>query len=109
LGIAQRRISIKYTHKLRKQQRAKPLPVSIQTIGDWIQVKRMAKNLTACHLAAKMGIATALVHSWEDGTRQPDRRQLKVLENLLAVEAGGENPCRSDHFFKEESMNAAKS
>jgi hypothetical protein len=40
---------------------AKPLPVSIKTISDWIQIKRMEKNLTPYQLSAKMGIATALV------------------------------------------------
>jgi ribosome-binding protein aMBF1 (putative translation factor) len=87
LGIAQRQISIKFTHKLRKVNHAKPLPTSIKTIGDWIQVKRHEKNLTPCHLAAKMGIATALVRSWEDGTSQPNERQLDVLENLFGCDA----------------------
>jgi ribosome-binding protein aMBF1 (putative translation factor) len=88
LGIAQRQIRIKYAQKSRNQQRSKPLPASIQTIGDWIQVKRQEKNLSPGHLAAKMGIATVLVHSWEDGTTQPDNRQLKVLANLLGFDAG---------------------
>jgi DNA-binding transcriptional regulator YiaG len=38
---------------------------------------------TPCHLAAKMGIATALVQSWEDGTSQPNERQLNVLTDIL--------------------------
>ena len=88
LGIAQRQIRIKYAQKSRKQQRSKPLPASINTLGDWIQVKRMEKNLTPGHLAAKMGIATALVRSWEDGPIQPDNRQLEVLANLLGFDAG---------------------
>jgi ribosome-binding protein aMBF1 (putative translation factor) len=87
LGIAQRQVSIKFSPKTRKQKNAKPLPASIKTIGDLIQVKRMEKNLTPGHLAAKMGIATALVRSWEDGTGQPDNRQLKVLAGLLGVDA----------------------
>jgi ribosome-binding protein aMBF1 (putative translation factor) len=88
LGIAQRQIRIKYAQKSRKQQRSKPLPASIQTLGDWIQVKRMQKNLTPGHVAAKMGIATALIRSWEDGTSQPDSQQLKVLARLLGFDAG---------------------
>jgi ribosome-binding protein aMBF1 (putative translation factor) len=83
LGIAQRRIRIKCAQKQRKQRQAKPLPVSVQTLGDLIRVKRHEKNLTPCHLALKMGIATALVSSWEDGTVQPDTRQLNALANLL--------------------------
>jgi ribosome-binding protein aMBF1 (putative translation factor) len=88
LGIAQRQIRIKYAQKTRKQQRSKPLPASIQTIGDWIQVKRQEKNLSPCHLAAKMGIATALVRSWENGTAQADSQQLKVLADLLEFKTG---------------------
>jgi len=85
LGIAQRSIRIKYTQKSRKEPRAKPLPESIKTVGDWIQARRLAKNLTRCHLALKMGIATALVRSWEDGSSQPDKRQLAILANFLGV------------------------
>jgi ribosome-binding protein aMBF1 (putative translation factor) len=87
LGIAQRQIRIKYAQKSRKQQRSKPLPASIQSIGDLIQIKRQEKNLSPCHLAAKMGIATALVRSWENGTIQPENRQLEVLANLLGFDA----------------------
>jgi DNA-binding transcriptional regulator YiaG len=93
LGIAQRSISTKYVHTLRKQRHFKPLPASIKTLGDWIQVKRREKNLTPGHLAAKMGIATALVCSWEDGTGQPDNQQLKVLVNAL-----GFDPAKDSDF-----------
>jgi ribosome-binding protein aMBF1 (putative translation factor) len=72
---------------LRKQNHAKPLPESIKTLGDWIQVKLHEVNLTPSHLAAKMGIATALVRSWENGISQPDNRHLKVLESLLGCDS----------------------
>jgi ribosome-binding protein aMBF1 (putative translation factor) len=88
LGITQRQIRIKYAQNSRKQQRSKPLPTSIKTVGNWIQVKRQEKNLTPGHLALKMGIATALVRSWEDDTIQPDNQQLEVLANLLGFDTG---------------------
>jgi ribosome-binding protein aMBF1 (putative translation factor) len=47
----------------------------------------MEKNLTPGHLAAKMGIATCLVHSWENGAVQPDNRQLEVLASLLGFDS----------------------
>jgi DNA-binding transcriptional regulator YiaG len=72
---------------LRKQNHAKPLPESIKTVADWIQVKRQEKNLTHSHLAVKMGIATALVRSWEDGTSQPDSVQMNVLVSLFGNDA----------------------
>jgi len=83
LGIAQRQIRTKFSQKTRKQRNSKPLPESIKSLGDWIQVKRHERNLTHGQLAAKMGIATALVRPWEDGTSQPDNWQLNVLERLL--------------------------
>jgi len=83
LGIAQRRIAIKYAQKLGNWNQHKPLVQSIKTIGDWIQVKRTEKNLTSGHVAGKMGIATALVLAWEGGSSQPNDRQLKTLMNLF--------------------------
>ena len=88
LGISQRQIRIDYAQKMRKRRQLKPLPASVKTLGDLIQVKRHEKNLTSCHVALKMGIATALVHSWEDNTTQPDNRQLEVLATLLGFDAG---------------------
>ena len=85
LGIAQRRVSVKYKHKSRNWNRSKRLEPSIKTIGDWIQVKRLEKNLTPGHVALKMGIATALVLSWEEGLSQPNQQQIKILEELFGA------------------------
>jgi len=76
------------------------LPISTKTLGDWIQIKRQQKKLSPHHLAAKMGIATTLVHSWELGTSEPDERQRQILSNLLAFEAG---------VNRKPSVNASKS
>ena len=86
-GIAQRIDQVKYTQIKRKLPGSKPLPLSIKTLGDWIQVKRMEKNLTLGHVALKMGIATSLVCSWESTTRQPDSQQLEDLSSILGVNA----------------------
>jgi len=61
----------------------KPLPISAKALGEWIQVQRQQKKLSPFHLAAKMGIATALVHSWENGTCEPNERQRQILKNIL--------------------------
>jgi DNA-binding transcriptional regulator YiaG len=87
LGIAQRTVMVKYASKTRKSPHSKPLPESIKTIGDWILVKRMAKNLTTGHLALKMGITTSLVYSWENGTDQPNSQQLKILSSVLGFDS----------------------
>ena len=88
MGIAQRRVSIRFGDKSSQWKSCKSLPVSIQALGDWIKAKRMEKNLTPGHLALKMGIATALILSWESGTCEPDERQKQILGNLLAFRAG---------------------
>jgi DNA-binding transcriptional regulator YiaG len=85
LAIAQRSLHIKFAQNVRKNRRIKPLPVRIKTIGDWIYVKRVEKNLTSGHLALKMGIAAAMIQAWESGNSQPDSQQLIVLANILGL------------------------
>jgi hypothetical protein len=53
LGIAQRSIRMKFSQKLRRQKQDKPLQDGINTIGDWIQVKRIEKNLSVYHLCPR--------------------------------------------------------
>jgi DNA-binding transcriptional regulator YiaG len=84
LGIAQRHIRIPYDWNLVKRKPCKPLVTSIKTFGDWLQIKRQERNLTPYQLAAKMGIATALVRSWENGTTKPNPRHRQILNVLLA-------------------------
>jgi ribosome-binding protein aMBF1 (putative translation factor) len=62
---------------------SKPLPVSITTLNNWIQAKRLEKNLAICHLAAKKGIASAVIKSLERGASEPDARQWQLLGSLL--------------------------
>jgi len=83
LVIAQRQIHIKFTQSGRKSSNAKPLPESIKTIGDWIKVKRLERNLSLGHVALKMGIAASLVCAWENCTQQPEFHQFKVLALVL--------------------------
>jgi len=59
----------------------------MKTAGDWLKVKRLEKNLTLGHVAAKMGIATSLVFAWENNTQQPDNQQLEVLASVLDFDA----------------------
>jgi ribosome-binding protein aMBF1 (putative translation factor) len=87
LGIAQRTIHVKYPVNRGNQRRSKVLKLNIKTVGDWLKVKRVEKNLMPCHLAGKMGIATSLVCSWESNTCQPDSQQLEVLASILGFDA----------------------
>lgn len=83
MGIAQRSITVKYEQKLRGRNRANALVANAKTLGHWIKAKREAKNLTPTHLVAKMGIAAAVVYSWEDNTHQPDCQHLADLSYIL--------------------------
>ena len=86
LGIAQRTIRVSRAHIPTDRQPRKPLPLSIQTLGDLIQVKRYEKNLTLRQLAQKMGIANASVKAWEEGSCSPDSEQIVELMNYLGFE-----------------------
>jgi DNA-binding transcriptional regulator YiaG len=87
LGIAHRQISVKDPSNLKSQKQARVLESKIKTIGDWLKFKRIMKNLTPGHIAAKMGIAPSLVCSWESSAREPDGQQLKVLLSVLEFDA----------------------
>ena len=83
MGIAQRHIRIPFLQKLRGQKSPNPLQTNALPIGDWIQAKRIEKNLTPGHLAEKMGIATALVRAWEKGAAEPDKTQLEIMAKIF--------------------------
>jgi ribosome-binding protein aMBF1 (putative translation factor) len=85
LGFAGRTSHVKFAIKPRKNNLFKSLPTNIQTIGDAIRVARQAKNLRLSHVAAKMGIAAALVCTWEDGACRPNNWQIELLAEILEV------------------------
>jgi ribosome-binding protein aMBF1 (putative translation factor) len=86
LGIAHRHIQAIYTGRSRKQTARNCLSEKIQSLGDWIQAKRIEQNLTHWHLAQKMGIASGLVKAWERGSRVPDANQMQCLAAALGVD-----------------------
>lgn len=83
MGIAQRQIHVNYSMISGNQKRDNMLKLNTKTVGDWLKVKRLEKNLTRSHVAAKMGIATSLVCAWENDTQQPDNQQLRMLASVL--------------------------
>jgi hypothetical protein len=50
---------------------------------------RQEKSLSLYHLAEKMGIASALVKSWESGECEPDQRQRQMLCTIFGSEFVG--------------------
>jgi ribosome-binding protein aMBF1 (putative translation factor) len=85
LGFAYRRISVKFTPKTRKPSQPKPLPASVKSVGDWIQVKLHECGMAPYHLAAKMGIATSVVNAWKDGLARPQNRQMREMVTILGL------------------------
>ena len=87
MGIAQRTVQVNYQSNPKQLKLSKLLKSNVKTLGDWLKVKRLEKNLTPGHVAEKMGIATSLVRAWESCTRQPDIHQIKLLAAILGFDA----------------------
>jgi DNA-binding transcriptional regulator YiaG len=51
--------------------------------NEWNGIKQIGLTPLRYHLATRMGIATALVRSWEDGSTQPNEQQMKILAGIL--------------------------
>jgi DNA-binding transcriptional regulator YiaG len=83
LGIAQRQIQVSRAHVPPTCYRRKPLPTSIKTLGDLIQIKRYEKCFTLWQLALKMGIPTRTVRAWERDADQPSVLQMDQLTKIL--------------------------
>ena len=73
LGIAQRQIHIKFNRNRAKEITTTRCLTILNTISDWIKIKRMEENLMAGHVAAIMGIAHAVARSWEEGATGPGK------------------------------------
>jgi ribosome-binding protein aMBF1 (putative translation factor) len=83
LGIARRTVSVEFEQKTIRLTHHKHFSLNIKTIGNWIYCKRIGRNLSPGHLAAKMGIAAALIYAWEDGTSHPNEEQIKILAKIF--------------------------
>jgi len=80
LGFASRQIRIKISQNDTKQ----PIPVQVPSpySPEWIRAKRAEKYLTPYQLAAKLGIPSALIRSWENGVSVPNKQQYEFLAAL---------------------------
>jgi DNA-binding transcriptional regulator YiaG len=83
LGIAQRTVRVIFNGNQGNLKRVNALKTSVKSLGDWLKVKRQERNLTPGHVAAKMGIAAAVVYSWECDEVRPSNGQLARLTELL--------------------------
>jgi ribosome-binding protein aMBF1 (putative translation factor) len=92
LAFTQRQIRVSRAHIPLNRNRRKQIPMVIKTLGDYIQAKRYEKGLHPYQVAGKMGIDTALVSAWESGTSTPDRKQWRMLSDLLAFDSGVDFP-----------------
>jgi ribosome-binding protein aMBF1 (putative translation factor) len=92
LAFTQLQIRVSRAHIPLNRHRRKHIPTVIKTLGDYIQAKRYEKGLHPYQLAGKMGIETALILAWEDGTRTPDEKQWQMLSDLLTFDFGVDFP-----------------
>ncbi|HEY1663563.1 MAG TPA: hypothetical protein VGI03_14190 [Verrucomicrobiae bacterium] len=83
MGIAQRQIHVKLSQNPQKRSNANLPQKRNNSLGKWIRTQRIAKNLAPYHLAAKIGIPTALVRSWEGDLVHPDKLQWRNLATVL--------------------------
>ena len=86
LGIAQRSVRVKILENIKTQKDDKALNGNVKSLGDWLKVKRIDKNLTPHHVAEKMGIASGLVILWETGISLPDSQQMTDLAATLGFD-----------------------
>ena len=87
MGIAQRQVQVSRAHIPTDRYRSKPLPDSIQTIGDAIHIKRREMGLSRWQFALRMGIATLTARAWELGLSHPNEQQVKLAEKILGFKA----------------------
>ena len=67
-----------------RESSRKPLSVKKLARGVWIEMKRHEKRFTRYHLASKMGIPSSLIRAWESGESEPDAKQCRILNVMLA-------------------------
>ena len=92
LAFTQRQIHVSRAHIPLNRHRRKQIPTVIKNLDDYIQTKRYEKGLHLYQIAGKMGIETALILSWENGTRTPDEKQWQMLSDLLWFDLGVDFP-----------------
>jgi ribosome-binding protein aMBF1 (putative translation factor) len=85
LGFAYRHISVKFMQKTQKPSQPKPLPASVKTMGDWIQLKLREHGMSPYHLALKMGIATSVVNAWKVGEAWPMACHIRDMVRILGA------------------------
>ena len=83
LGFADRHSHVILAQKQGRNRHRKPFDSNDKTVSSWIRFHRIRKNLAPNHLAAKMGIASSFIHSWEKGTSLPEALQLASLERIF--------------------------
>ena len=61
-------------------------------ISTWMKEKRRELNLSQKDFAKILGVSTAAVVKWEDGTRNAKLKTIRKFEDILRMHATGEQP-----------------
>ena len=83
MGIAERTVRVEFAGNHSNLKLAKALKMSVKTLGDWLKVKRLERNLTPGRVAAKMGITCSVVRAWESDEVRPSDAHLARLAEVL--------------------------
>ena len=60
--------------------------MTVKTLGDHIQFKRVEKGFTYAELAVKTKVAKSKVLLWEKDTKLPNELQWKAMESLTGLD-----------------------
>lgn len=86
LGIAQRTVLVDYANfKLRFSPR-KPVPTEVETLGDYLLLKRVKADLSQSELAFKTGYTVRRIKMWEHDRLTPTTAEWKILSAILGLE-----------------------
>ena len=85
--ISERTIHLTRSHIPVKRSPRKAFPITLNTLGDYIHVKRLDKGFSARELAIKLGVAKPIIGLWERDAELPNEREWHLLESLLGVDS----------------------
>ena len=86
LGIGQRHIVASRAGISAKRNPRKPFPSTPQTLGDFIQVKRLENGVGQRQLAQNLGVPVTLVRAWESDQVIPTKAELHNLSERFGFD-----------------------
>jgi DNA-binding transcriptional regulator YiaG len=83
LAIAQRTITVCRKHISTNRSPKKAIPTLIQTLGDYLLLKRFEKGLSQRQVAQRVDVTILTVKQWEGDRQTPTEAEWLALKDLL--------------------------